>query len=401
MSASAHDQTAGAAPSRRFRVRTITAGVTLGGVDDTAAVQRAVDALLRCRARFQDAGYEVQTLRVATNPIVATLDAATRARRLDALAALDRTVGQHQVLLSVGPVLVDDRPDPDLAGWGADLVGATSNTSFSVVIASPAGGVHRHAARAAAGVIARLARVGTDGTANFRFAAAAQIPAGTPFFPVGWHDGAETLAIGLESANLVHDAFAAAGGRSAGEAGLRALLDRELGPLVPIAEGCARAEKRRFIGIDPSPAPGIQSSIGAAIEALTGTPFGDAGTLDACSTVTAALKSLTVPTCGYAGLMLPVLEDPGLAARAGEGRYDVKDLLLFSSVCGTGLDVVPLPGDVALVALERLITDVAALSVRLRKPLSARLFPVPGKAAGDTVSFDNPLLTPCVVFPLA
>ena len=42
-----------------------------------------------------------------------------------------------------------------------------------------------------------------------------------------------------------------------------------------------------------------------------------------------------------AGLMLPVLEDPVLAKRAGEGRYGVQDLLLYSSVCGTGLDVVP------------------------------------------------------------
>ena len=49
--------------------------------------------------------------------------------------------------------------------------------------------------------------------------------------------------------------------------------------------------------------------------------------------------------CGYCGLMLPVLEDPVLAQRAGEGRYSVRDLLLYSSVCGTGLDVVPVPGD--------------------------------------------------------
>jgi uncharacterized protein len=36
--------------------------------------------------------------------------------------------------------------------------------------------------------------------------------------------------------------------------------------------------------------------------------------------------------------------------------------------------------------------------VRLRKPLSARLFPVPGKIAGDTVRFDDPRLTECRVF---
>ena len=45
--------------------------------------------------------------------------------------------------------------------------------------------------------------------------------------------------------------------------------------------------------------------------------------------------------------------------------------------------------------------DVATLSDRLRKPLSARLFPVPGKAAGDAVQFDDPFLTNSVVLPVA
>src|SRR5256885_3068821 len=74
--------------------------------------------------------------------------------------------------------------------------------------------------------------------------------------------------------------------------------------------------------------------------------------------------------CGYSGLMLPVLEDPVLARRASEGRFSVRDLLLYSSVCGTGRDVVPLPGDSRADRLAALIADVAALSTKLRKPLS-------------------------------
>lgn len=98
--------------------------------------------------------------------------------------------------------------------------------------------------------------------------------------------------------------------------------------------------------------------------------------------------------------MLPVLEDQVLADRAVEGRYGVQDLLLYSSVCGTGLDVVPIPGDAAVPILADTIRDVAALAVRHRKPLSARLFPVPGKVAGEPVDFDNPFLTRCVVMAL-
>ena len=97
--------------------------------------------------------------------------------------------------------------------------------------------------------------------------------------------------------------------------------------------------------------------------------------------------------------MLPVLEDPVLAQRAVEGRFGISELLLYSSVCGTGLDVVPLPGDTQVDALAAIVSDVAALATKYRKPLSARLFPVPGKRAGERVSFDNPYLTETIVMP--
>src|SRR5262249_18662613 len=98
--------------------------------------------------------------------------------------------------------------------------------------------------------------------------------------------------------------------------------------------------------------------------------------------------------------MLPVMEDPVLAKRAAEGRYSVRELLLYSSVCGTGLDVVPLAGDTPTNALAALIGDVAALSTKLHKPLSARLFPIPQKKAGDRAAFNNPFLTDSVVMKL-
>jgi len=86
--------------------------------------------------------------------------------------------------------------------------------------------------------------------------------------------------------------------------------------------------------------------------------------------------------------MLPVLEDSILAARAAQGSLTLKDLLLFSAMCGAGLDTVPLPGDSAPEQLEGVLLDVAAIALRLNKPLIARLMPLPGKRAGDPVAFD-------------
>ena len=88
--------------------------------------------------------------------------------------------------------------------------------------------------------------------------------------------------------------------------------------------------------------------------------------------------------------MLPVLEDAGLAERNNQGEIRLPQLLTYSAVCGTGLDTIPLAGDVSQPDLMGLLSDVGALGWKLQKPLSVRLIPVPGKQVGDMTTFDFP-----------
>ena len=299
--------------------------------------------------------------------------------------------------LSLGAVIAEDEHVPGFATWASELVQQTRNASFSVRVASREHGVHRSAMRAAAEAIEAIGRETPGGEGNFRFAAAAFVPSGTPFFPCGWFSEPETFSIGLESPVLLDELLSEASDPAAARGALAAGLDAALGEVERAAIEIGRETGWRFLGIDTSPAPGLDASIGRVIERLTDAPFGDSSTLAACALLTDVLKGLNVTSCGYSGLMLPVLEDPVLAQRAGEGRYGVSDLLLYSSVCGTGLDVVPIPGDTTVDTISGLVEDVAALAVRYEKPLSARLLPIPGRNAGDVVSFDNPHLTDGVV----
>lgn len=83
-----------------------------------------------------------------------------------------------------------------------------------------------------------------------------------------------------------------------------------------------------------------------------------------------------------------VLEDQLITQRVAEGLVSIQQLLLYSSVCGTGLDCVPLAGVVTEEEIAAILLDeAAALSVRLKKQLTARLIPVPGKAVGDATQF--------------
>ncbi len=383
-----------------FRIRTITGGVPLVLSDWENQLRKTVDFLRTARTEFQAQDYEIQTIRIATQPLPEYLDDWLSNSGLNVLAEMDAFCQENDVVLSVGPVVNSDRYVPELADWGAELLNSTQRMSFTVGVASPEFGMHPAAIRTAAEVIAAIAKTSPNGEGNFNFAATAHCPPGTPFFPAGWHRGEASFAIGLETPRLLLEIVKSLPGNVPAARHIAAEMDAALTPIQSLAETISGRSGLLYGGIDASPAPAPDASIGEVIEVLADAPFGNASTLRACATITTALKSLRVKTCGYSGLMLPVLEDKVLARRAAEGRYGISELLLYSSVCGTGLDVVPIAGDSTAEAMAAVIGDVAALSDKYQKPLSARLFPVPGKSAGDAVTFNNPFLTDSVVMPL-
>jgi uncharacterized protein len=383
------------------RIRTITAGVPISSAADLSPIAPALTGLAQAKKRFEGAGYELQTIRIATTPFIAPLSPTERDRLLPALRQLDSTLASAGAIASLGPVLTRDAESPELAGWIGELLQSTTRLSLSVQVGSSRSGSHTRSAAVVAKAIKAVSLVTPGGSGNFRLAATACIPAGTPFFPAAYHAApGPTLALGLEAAGLVQEPLATNSDPTIATARLTEALAGVFRPVEALARQTSARLGWQYLGIDPSPAPGLDRSIGAALEAFVGAPFGSPGTLEACAVVTAALKRLPVQTCGYAGLMLPVLEDPRLAQRATEGRFDLGDLLLYSSVCGTGLDVVPVPGSVSEAALTRVIRDVSALAVKWNKPLSARLFPIPGGEAGDMTTFNDPLLTNCRILPL-
>jgi uncharacterized protein (UPF0210 family) len=127
---------------------------------------------------------------------------------------------------------------------------------------------------------------------------------------------------------------------------------------------------------------------------------GAEGAVAAAALIADAIDRARFPRAGFSGLMVSLLEDRTLAARAAGEALTVHDLLLMSAVCGTGLDAVPLPGDASVEALTGVLADVGALALRAGKPLTARLMPLPGKGAGDPVEFDFPYFAPSRVLAL-
>ncbi len=353
--------------------------------------------LRSAKARYSLSGYEVQTIRITTQPFPEYTKGMSKDAALAFFHDLDELAKKEDVSISIGPALMTEKDDPAQAELLQQILGSSSHLYGSIVVAG-SDGVHPKALHAAAETIKYLADQSEKGLGNFRFAAIANVPAYTPFYPASYHQGfGHQFAIALESANVVAGVMAVQRDTEV----TRQVLVSELGKYAQAVQDIASKLDQEtgwaYMGIDLSPAPMKYASIGSAIAGFTGGRFGSSGTLTAVATITSALRDIVVTKVGYTGVMMPVLEDTRLAQLWGEGSLSIDQLLGYSAVCGTGLDTIPLPGDVSTQQLERIIGDVATLSVKLSKPLSARLLPVAGAKAGEQTSFDDPNLVNTVI----
>ncbi len=381
------------APPILFKIRAITAFVTIHPSEIDAEVNRAVDFLKSARAKFTAAGYEVQTIRLATQPYPEYTRGMPPAKALALIERLDTLAAKNGLDLSIGPGIVDDRNDPAAVSLLTEILAHTKTTNTSVTVATPARGVQFKAVRAAAQVMKNLATATQGGIGNFSFAAAADCPPDIPFFPTAYHQGAEDrFALAIQSAHIVQTAFSHSLNYDEARSNLRNLIETQLQPVEFIAQDFSNVSHCQYAGMDISTAPLKDDSIGAAIETLAGVPFGEHGTLAVASIITDALKSARIKRSGYSGLMIPVMEDATISKRAAEGKVTLDKLLEFSSVCATGIDVAPIPGDTSVNQIEKIILDVATLSSKLHKPLAVRLLVVPGKSVGEMTDFNDPFL---------
>ena len=383
-------------------IRTLTLGIGERHPFSMRTVARAAGLLREIRQAVEEAGYTVQTVRLSLHPLLEDMASFPEHAIRDYVSSLQEACASSQIdYCSLGPAPADDPAfSPDRIALLPELIHTNPALSASVQLGSKTHGVRFEAMLPAAQAILALSE-NANADANFRFAALACCDSGGPFFPQAYTQGrAWTLAVGLQSAGLVRDAITRRReerGEAVSFATVTSVvcdaLTAAARPLVSLASQQARTRGLQFTGIDLSPAPMGSESIGDAFEAVGTGKFGESGTLAIASALTAAIKGTGLPTCGYTGLMLPVLEDETIGLRAAEGLVSLSSLLAWSAVCGTGLDTVPIPGDTPPERIAGLLLDMTALACRLGKPLSARLFPARGLSAGDMTTFASPYLT--------
>src|SRR5216684_4050281 len=373
------------------KIRAITAFINLDRVRYKEQVADALKMLRRAQTTFESRGYQVQTIRIATQPFPEYTKGLTKEQAIAFFKQYDALAEKEKFAASIGPAMLNSEDSDSQAELLGEILINTKKLNGTVVVAGE-DGVRWNAVGAAARVMKKLEET-EHSQGNFRFAAIAMVPPLTPFFPSAYHTGfGHQFAIALESANVVAAAFKDSPDLATAKQRLTDLLASSAFDIEHHAGRIDQETGWGYMGIDLSPAPSGYVSIGAAIENLTTQPVGMSGTMTAAATITAAVKDVKVKQTGYTGLMLPILEDTRLAQRWSEGHISIDALLSYSAVCGTGLDTIPLPGDITADQLSLIIGDMASLAFKWRKPLSARLLPVLGKGWGEMTEFNDPFL---------
>jgi uncharacterized protein (UPF0210 family) len=262
-------------------------------------------------------------------------------------------------------------------------------------------------ARSTAEFILSVSRKSRKGYDNFRLGASCECLPNTPFFPFSRHEGLDlAFSLALETTEI---ALEVARGTRSLEQFQSEFVERLSERLVEtdrFASELSTKTGARYAGLDCSlaPFPDGKTSVGRLLELLGADPFGSHGTVFLTALLTDCLKtsisSTGVRSTGFNGVMYSVLEDDILSRASRRRRLDISALNLFATMCGCGLDMIPVPGDVLVDDIELAILDTATLAVRLNKPLGVRLLPIPEHTLNEMTEFNMDFLCDARVFNL-
>lgn len=384
----------------RPKIRTITGFVDIDAKNYPTQLRETLAFLNRARKAYENAGWVVSGVRITTQPFPLYTRSLSHDAAMVLLRNLSDLAERLKFGMNIGAAMMKDDDNTESAGLLAEALSGELHFNGNIITASD-DGIHWNAIRQAAHLIKYVSEHSPHGQGNFNFGTIAMMKPYAPFYPGSYSGGGRNFTIGLEAANVVAEVFAKDHDPRTAEKALSMELSRHMVEVEATGKKIASANSGwTYAGIDPTPAPLGEDSIGAAIESFIGGPFGSPGTETASAIITRAVQSVPVKQVGYSGLMIPVLEDATLTRRWGEGAYTLDSILAYSSVCAAGVDTVPLPGDISEERIAQILGDVATLAYKWNKPLAARLLPAPGKKAGEMTEFGG-LLKNTTIQPLS
>jgi uncharacterized protein (UPF0210 family) len=145
------------------------------------------------------------------------------------------------------------------------------------------------------------------------------------------------------------------------------------------------------VDLSLAPTPSVGDSVGEIMKILGVDDIGAPGSTAIVALLNDAVKKggsfASQSVGGLSGAFIPVMEDAELADAVKSGCLTLEKLEAMTCVCSVGLDMVPVPGSTDAATIAAIMADELMIGVINAKTTAVRLIPVPGKEAGELVSF--------------
>lgn len=248
-----------------------------------------------------------------------------------------------------------------------------------------------------ADLIRKTSVLSANGQDNFRLGISVNVQPDGPFFPFTYSSGEMGFSIALELTQEINEICHQIQGTKLTDfrIAILARLMPQIERINRLAIKLAERERVAFHGFDFSLAPIIDEngSIITILNRLGIYDFGRTGTLFATSFLTNILKHLATrfKSVGFSGVMYSLLEDLELCSINNKRGVTLDQVIALSTMCGCGVDMVPVYGKITDEELTSILLDVAGISCRLNKPLGVRILPIPNYRRGQSgfTSFHN------------
>ncbi len=363
--------------------------------------------------KFHKNGYTVQSVRIVTNPFGEYLNTNSIKNAiidLKFLADLLNTpeLSGMRVRFAIGEAKTKNEIEilPELIKEFGDLCNVCVNIGLDEFDVPD-----NELVQLCAKTVKKISHITLNGEGNFNFTVNFNCKPLIPYFPASYHKSelGNRFVIGLETPDLLFNVLKNHNKINNGknhndlfkgyQTAMSAALTYHILQIKNIID-CAKNELPFvFSGFDSSAAPSKDCTSMVEIYKQMGVEyFGSSGTVEASSLLTNVFKSIkNVDLVGFSGFMLALTEDTGLAQGSIDNDFDIRSLLTYSAVCGIGLDTVPIPGNTSIEKISALMRDTATMAYRLDKPLTVRVFPIPGLKAGDLTAFTSADLCDCAI----
>jgi uncharacterized protein (UPF0210 family) len=400
---------------QNFDIRTVTLGVNLKDCVDrnlSAFNKRIFKRLSEMGRRLnkcadqleQKYGIPITNRRISVTPVALlieplprkistavsvakTLDRAARAADIDFIGGFGALV--HKGMTGADELLIDSIPK---------AISQTQRLCGFLNLASTRAGMNMTAIEKVGHIIKELAARSKNGIGCAKLAVFANVPEDNPFMAGAHHGIGEpdySLNIGISGPGVVRDVVA--NNPKCDLTALSEVIKRTVFKITRAGELIGREVAELMdvdfgiVDISLASTPKRGDSVAQIIEAMGVSRMGRAGSTAALAMLMDAVKKggsmASGNVGGLSGTFIPVSEDAGMIRAVRTGALSLEKLETLTSVCSVGLDMFAVPGDTPADVISAIIADELAIGVVNNKTTSVRIIPVPGKKAGQIVTF--------------